>query len=125
MGKFILLYHDYSTRGLIGEGKHFKFTLNGKPLGESPIDLNCMSKEEVDIISVLVTNGTYIEIATNINEVFLKRVYKGTLSNLIKQLNSLKGLAFLGNQNGKVGDDICNQYLYVFKKGYITEKSIN
>lgn len=125
MGKFILLYHDYSTRGLMGEGRHFKYTLNGKPIGESPIDFNCMSKEEVDIISVLVTNGNYIEIAFNVNEVFSKRVYTGNLSDLVRQINALNGLAFLGSQSGRVGEDICNQYLYAFKKGYITEKSIH
>lgn len=125
MGKFTLLYHDYGTRGLMGEGRLFKFNLNGKPIGEAPLDFNCMSKEEVDVISILVTNGNYIETAFNVREVFSKRVYNGSLADLVRQLNALDGLAFMGNQSGKVGDDICNQYIYAFKKGYITENSIS
>lgn len=124
MGKFILLYHDFSTRGLIGEGRHFKFYLNGNLICETPIDLNCMSSEEVDILSVLVTNGLYIELAYNIDGKFSKRPYRGTLPELIRQINTLNGLVFTGVQNGKVENDICNQYLFAFKKGYLKEDII-
>lgn len=109
----------------MGEGRLFKFNLNGKSIGEAPLDFNCMSKEEVDIISILVTNGNYIEIAFNVREVFSKRVYTRSLADLVRQVNSLKGLVFMGTQSGKIGDDVCNQYLYAFNQGYITENSIN
>lgn len=125
MGKFTLLYHDYGTRGLMGEGRLFKFNLNGKPIGESALDFNCMSSEEVDVLSVLVTNGNYIELGFNIRGVFSKRVYTSSLSDLVRRINSLNGLVFMGTQSGKVGEDVCNQYLYAFKQGYITEASIN
>lgn len=117
LSKFILLYHDYETRGIIGEGRHFKFTLNGVSLGETALDFNCMSQQQVDILSVLVTNGVYIELAFNINGVFTTRVYQGTLTELVNKINALDGLLFMGNQNGKVGNDVCNQYLYAFKLG--------
>lgn len=124
MGKYMLLYHDFATRGIMGEGRLFKFQLNGKPLGEAPLDFNCNSKEEVDILSILVTNGNIIELGYSINEVFTKRTYNGTLAELVRKVNSLDGLVFMGNQNGKVNNDVCNQYLYAFKLGSISASII-
>lgn len=122
VGKFFLLYHSYSERGIMGEGRLFKFNLNGTPLGEKALDFNCMSKEEIDVLSILVTNGQHIELGFNINEEFSKQVFSLSLPDLIRKINGMEGLLFMGNQNGKFGEDVCNQYLYAFKKGTLDKK---
>lgn len=108
----------------MGEGRLFKFNLNGTPIGERALDFNCMSKEEVDILSVLVTNGQHIELGFNIDEEFSKEVYSLSLTDLIRRINGMEGLLFTGNQNGKFGDDVCNQYLYAFRKGSLDKKQL-
>lgn len=114
------LPHDFGLKGLANEGKVLKFKFNGDCVGQYPIDFSSTSTmQEVDIVSVLVF-GTNVELAFSINGVFLIKAYNLGLSNIVRTLNSLNGLIFVGKREGSDSGVTYVQYIYSFLKGAVS-----
>lgn len=114
---------EFGTRCLIGDGKMLKFRLNGTCLGEFPIDYNILGLQEVDIVSVLVSDNN-VEVGYNINQEFTKKSTNLALSEIARRLNNANGLIFIGKRDGKEADVSYSQYIYVFLKGSVSTSLI-
>lgn len=114
------LPHEVGTRCLIGDGKLLKFKFNGTCLGEFPLDYNVTSLQEVDIVSVLISN-TDVEIAFNTNQTFTKKTSMLGLADIARTINGMQGLVFAGQRDGQDGTATYSQYIYAFLKGSIVE----
>lgn len=109
---------EYGVRGLIGDGKMLKFHFNGTCLGEFPVPFDNVTLQEVDIVSLLVSNND-VEIAVNASREFKKKISKISLSEVAKQVQSLNGLVFLGIKKDNAHGVPYTQYIYAFLKGAI------
>ena len=124
MGKVFLNHYDFSTVGLMGEGRLFKFYLNGKSQGESQLDFKFRAQEEVDVLSILTTNGRHIELGLHIDGQFQTQAFGGTLTDLIRKANAVPNLRFAGVQSGVLDGDTCTQYLFVYALNNLTKEKL-
>lgn len=120
MGK-VFLGSDASqayTRSLYADGQHLKFDFSGNFLGYAPVDFGAKTLQEVDVVSALHT-GTEVELAFNLNSTFSISSGKHTLSGVLKVVNSLPGLIFMGKRQEKGLEGSYTQYIYVFLQGHL------
>lgn len=126
MGKVFLatLPSEYGTRVLLADGQMLKFHLNGKCVGEFPVDFNVVSPQEVDVVSVLVAGST-IEVGYNIGQEFSKKTSLMGLADIAKRLNNTDGLIFVGIRDGSVENTSYTQYIYAYLKGSVNNSIIS
>lgn len=108
--------YEMTAKGLVADGKAFKFYLTGRFIEECPIPLNGVTFQSVDVVSLLVYNGE-VEIAIQVGEVFKKRVSDLPLTDVVKQISSLPGHIFTGTRKVEDRNSSYTQYIYVFLTG--------
>lgn len=125
MGKTYLtsINGDLFSQCLIGDGKMLKFALGGKFLGEFSIDYNIGTLQEVDIVSILVVEGT-VEVAYNMKGAFNKCVPTKDIPDIINFFNQMQGIVFTGRRQGQLDGVTFSQYFYAFRVNTLHESTL-
>lgn len=125
MGKIYLtsINGDLFSQCLIGDGKMLKFALGGKFLGEFFIDYNIGTLQEVDIVSILVVEGT-VEVAYNMKGTFNKCVPTKDIPDIINFFNQMQGIVFTGRRQGQLDGVTFSQYFYAFRVNTLHESTL-
>ena len=107
--------------GVVNEGKFLKFGYNNNYIGVFDVPFKPDLIREIDIISILNVENK-IEIGYVIDNKFDKFYTSIKINNLIKGMSNItKGNIFVGRVEEKTKGIAYTQYLYGYKKGFLTD----
>lgn len=112
-------------KALIGDDKMLVFSMLSGFKGEFPIDYNLPYVREVDIVSILYSNGE-IEIAHLIDGVLTIHPIDIDIREATQAMRKFTSadMPFSSTRRGSVEGIPYTQYIYVFDKGKLTENRL-
>ena len=111
------------AQGLLNEGSILKFGAGGKYLGRFPISFNMGTTREIDLVSIANVDNQ-LELGYIINNEFKKCPIYADLNDLIRWVNFIDNMVFIGRKVDVESGVEYNQYLYGFKKGTLKENKL-
>lgn len=111
------------AQGLLNEGEILKFGAGGKYLGRFPISFNMGTTREIDLVSI-VNVDNQLELGYIINNEFKKCPIYTDINDLIRWVNIIDNMVFIGRKVDVESGVEYNQYLYGFKKGSLKENKL-
>lgn len=111
------------AQGLLNEGEILKFGSGGRYIGKFPMTFYMGRTREIDVVSIVNVENE-LELAYIIDGVFKKCPIYADINDLIRWVNVIDNMVFIGRRVDTEGGIEYNQYLYGFKKGTLKEKQL-
>lgn len=111
------------AQGLVNEGEVLKFGSGGRYLGKFPISFNMGRTREIDLVSIINVENQ-LELAYIINNEFKKCPIYADINDLIRWVNAIDNMVFIGRRVDVEKGTEYNQYLYGFKKDTLRERQL-